>query len=353
MNPIQKYRTATYKPGLFAFCGFALVWITLLLFAGGFTTSIKAGMAFLDWPLSDGSINPAGWLTERDKMAEHSHRLLGAKIGLLSLVLWIWTWLREERKGVRLLARLLVLVVILQGVLGGARVRFDQLNLLTENNWLAQTFAVLHACGAQIVLLLLVTLTVTLSRRWIERRRGLGQPMPESIARLGWIAAAVIFCQILLGAIMRHANAGLAIPRFPMAREGSLFPSDWDFGIGIHFAHRAGAVVVTLALVLFLGKIWGHANSKRALGAGAVAVAFLLGLQIYLGALTIWTGKNPHVATAHMLLGAFLLASTWGLALLAHRAPASAATAEAADSSTKSKTKSADETNQPVPRLSP
>ena len=93
MSAFTRNRTDGYKPLFFLFCLFALGWITVLLYAGGMTTSIKAGMAFLDWPLSNGSVNPAGWLTESDKMAEHSHRLLGMKIGLLSIGLFLWTYL--------------------------------------------------------------------------------------------------------------------------------------------------------------------------------------------------------------------------------------------------------------------
>jgi len=318
MSALTRHRTGNYKAGLFYFCLFALVWITALLFAGGFTTSIKAGMAFLDWPLSDGSVNPEGWLTETDKLAEHSHRLLGMKIGLLSIGLFLWTFLRESRDWVRMLARVLLWIVILQGVLGGARVRFDQLNLMTEHNLLAQTFAVIHACGAMVVLGILVAITLASSRRWIEGTSGLENPLPESIRRWGIVATAAIFLQILLGAIMRHADAGLAIAMFPLASPGSLLPTYWNFDVSIHFAHRVGALVVTLILVIFLGKIWGSPPAKRALSYGAVLVTLLLGLQIYLGALTIWTVKNPYVATSHHLIGAFLLASTWGLTFLAH-----------------------------------
>ena len=114
-------RTADYKLGLFIYCLLSLVAITLLLFAGGFTTSIKAGMAFLDWPLSNGSINPEGWLTESDKFAEHSHRLLGMQIGLISMGLVLWTFLRESRAWVRKMAWALLALVVFQGLLGGAR----------------------------------------------------------------------------------------------------------------------------------------------------------------------------------------------------------------------------------------
>lgn len=318
MNLIHQQRTSDYKPLLFLFCVFALCWITALLYAGGFTTSIKAGMAFLDWPLSDGSINPEGWLSETDKLAEHSHRLLGMKIGLLSIGLFLWTFLRESRAWVRMLARLLLLLVILQGVLGGARVRFDQLNIMTEHNLLAQTFAVIHACGAMLVLGLLVAITLACSSRWIRASGGLPIPESPSIKRWGIIATSAIFLQILTGAIMRHADAGLAILHFPLSSPDSFLPPYWNFAVSIHFIHRLGAIVVTVILMLFLGKIWGSDNARRALGFGALIVTAALALQIFLGALTIWTVKNPYAATAHHLVGAFLLASTWGLTFLAH-----------------------------------
>ena len=318
MSKLTQQRTDGYKPFLFLFCVFALCWITALLFAGGMTTSIKAGMAFLDWPLSDGSVNPEGWLTESDKMAEHSHRLLGVKIGLLSIGLFVWTYIRESRDWVRTLARVLLLIVILQGVLGGARVRFDQLNIMSDHNLVAQTFAVLHACGAMVVLGLLVALTLASTRRWIEARAGLSTVQPQGVKFWGIVSTAAVFLQILLGAIMRHADAGLAIAKFPLASAGSLLPAYWNFDVGIHFAHRVGAVVVTVILLIFLGKIWGSPASRRALGYGALLITFVLSLQIFLGALTIWTVKNPYAATAHHLVGAFLLASTWGLTFLAH-----------------------------------
>ena len=319
MSLLSNHRTADYKPRLFVFCLFTLAWITLLLYAGGFTTSIKAGMAFLDWPLSNGSVNPEGWLTQADKLAEHSHRLLGMKIGLLSITLLIWTHLREARKGVRTLAGLLVLVVVLQGLLGGARVRFDWLNTHAENNLIAQSFAVAHACGAQIVLGTLVAITIMNSKAWIKVDDHSIFKVPQSICLWGKLACLGLFLQILIGAIMRHADAGLAIIRFPLARPGSLLPEYWNFDVSIHFAHRVWAIGATALIIIFIGKIWGYPPARKSFRNAALLVLFILGVQIYLGALTIWTIKNPYVATMHALIGAFLLASTWGLTLFTHR----------------------------------
>jgi cytochrome c oxidase assembly protein subunit 15 len=319
MNALTSKRTTEYQPWLFAFCVFALCWITPLLFAGGFTTSIRAGMAFLDWPLSNGSLNPQDWTIQSDMLAEHSHRLLGMIIGFLSLGLLLLMWLREERAWMRQLARVLVLIVILQGVLGGARVRFDTLNTMAEHNLVAQSFAVIHACGAMVVLGILISLTLGSSRSWIERQSGFVRPVPASLKRWGIASTIAIFLQILIGAIMRQAEAGLAIAQFPMAQPGSLLPGYWNFDVSIHFAHRVGAVIVTLFLLIYLSKLWANPNTRKALIVGILSVIGLLFVQVYLGALTIWTVRNPYVATIHHLVGAFLLASTWGLTFLAHR----------------------------------
>lgn len=310
-------RSASYQPALFAFCLFALFWVTLLLFAGGFTTTIRAGMAFLDWPLSNGSINPDGWMTEQDKLAEHGHRLLGMKVGILSILLWLWAWLRQERAVVRRLALVLLLLVILQGIMGGARVRLDWLNTQADNNLVAQVFAVSHACGAMLVLGLLVALTVLCSRQWIAGRQA-SETISQNIRYWGLAACAVLFLQLLVGAIMRHIEAGLAIARFPLASASSLLPAYWDFAVGINFAHRIGAIVVTVVILVYTVKIWNHSSARKTLRPALYLLPGLLILQIYLGALTVWTVRNPYVATFHHLNGAFLLASTWALTFLSY-----------------------------------
>ena len=75
--------SANHHPWLERYCLLALLVTTFLLFAGGYTTSTQAGMAFKTWPLSNGSLNPEGWTEDPAMRAEHSHRLLGATVGLL------------------------------------------------------------------------------------------------------------------------------------------------------------------------------------------------------------------------------------------------------------------------------
>ncbi len=318
-EPTTTHRTPTYKPILAWFCLLVLGWTTLLLYAGGFTTTIRAGMAFLDWPLSNGSINPDGWLTEADKMAEHSHRLLATGTGILCIALAIWMTLRESRRWLRFLGWGTLLLVIIQGLLGGARVLFDQQNIGGDHNMVAQTFAVLHGLTGQMTFCFLIAITIANSRSWIEKQAGLPGPVSVRIRFWGIMACITLIIQLLFGAMMRHANAGLAIPIFPLASEGSLLPAVWNFQISIHFAHRAWAVMVTLVIALFLGLIWSSDRTRRPLALPSILLALLLSAQIYLGALVIWTLRNPHAATFHMLNGAFVLAATFTLTFLCHR----------------------------------
>ncbi len=307
---------AAYKPLLFWFGLGALVWITFLLYAGGFTTSIRAGMAFLDWPLSNGSINPEGWLENEDMMAEHSHRLLGAAMGLLSIGLCICAYWSKASTQVRKLGVWLVILVVTQGLLGGLRVKLDALNLEIDHNLYAQTFAVAHATLAQIFLCLLVAFAVMTSKSWLERNAGFRFAPSQDVALYGFIACLTIVLQLIIGAVMRHSYAGLAITTFPYSHpDGYWIPPAFDFKLAIHFAHRVGGIVVSIALVAFAVKVWRDPQSRQALGKSAVALLLLLAAQIYLGAMVIWTVRNPHAATFHMLNGAFLLSICWMMTL--------------------------------------
>ncbi len=315
------HRTPNYKPALAWFCIFAMFWAILLLYAGAYTTSIQAGMAFLDWPLSNSSINPEGWLSDPEMRAEHSHRLLGAKLGLLSIALVVWTMLRESRRSVRIVAWALLALVISQGLLGGLRVLLDQLNIGTESNVIAQTFAILHASGAQVVVCTLVALAAMCSRFWIVDKAGLEHPVTQSVQRAGIIACAVIFVQIILGAIMRHTGGGLAIPTFPLTPEGGIFPLHWSFQVTVHWLHRLGAVIATIAIAVFFWQLLAASQTRRAWWQLIVATGVILVIQIALGAATIWSYKNPVMASTHMLVGAFLLATVWMLTFLTYRLP--------------------------------
>lgn len=296
----------------------------LLLYAGGFTTSIEAGMAFLDWPLSNGSLNPEGWTQASDQLAEHSHRLLGMKMGLLSLLLLVLSQLFESRRSVRLTAWILFGVIVLQGLLGGLRVMLDQQNLNSSSNAIAQVFLILHACGAQFTLCTMVTLVLLLSKGWIESDFRVSKDRASSLRMWSKWAIFALVVQLLLGAFIRHFKAaaifGNAFPLLTRDFVGltSLIPSFWNLQSTVHYFHRIWAVVLCVVLMVFYVKTWAIPGLKRTFKFWLLAPTVLLATQIFLGALVVWTLRNPYAATIHTITGASILAITWGLTFYLH-----------------------------------
>ena len=141
-------------------CPVCIAWVFVLVTLGAFTTSIGAGMAFPDWPLSNGSINPEGWLTDVSKFAEHSHRLTGMMMGLITIGIALWLWRREERGWLRLLGLWSLGIVILQGVIGGQRVTLNAIAVPGFHMSLGEMLRIPHGILAQVYVCVLIAIYV-------------------------------------------------------------------------------------------------------------------------------------------------------------------------------------------------
>jgi cytochrome c oxidase assembly protein subunit 15 len=312
-------RASVYQPALERFCYLALVFAGFVLLAGGETTSNQAGMAFQTWPLSNGSLNPAGWLSDLNMFLEHSHRLLAGTTTVLTVIAAIWVQMTEARPWVRRIAWILVGTIITQALLGGARVLFDNTNTHAANDNVAHLFAVCHAVVAQATVVLWVTLTVAVSRGWMVREAG-ARLMAPSVRKWGHIACALLFLQIFVGAVMRQFGYSFAIPNFPFSTDNfDLLPPAWSWPVVVNFGHRVGAGLVTIALAGLAYHVFMHEGARKLLGKWMALVLCTLVAQISLGAEVIWTNKNANVASIHLLTGAFLLASTWLVTFLSYR----------------------------------
>jgi cytochrome c oxidase assembly protein subunit 15 len=283
---------------------------------GAFTTTIGAGMAFPDWPLSNGSLNPAGWMTHLDMFAEHSHRLSAGLMTILTAILAFWIWRTESRAWLRRLSYFAVALVLAQAVLGGLRVLLDSYRVEAVDTSVGQLLAMLHACTAQAFACTLIAVAVSCSRGWIAGP----VPVASRTRRIGTLCCTLFFLQLAIAAVMRHSFAGLAIPTFPMSTpEGGLLPAAWDFRVGIQFAHRVMACVIAVAVAVFAFAIWRDRGSSLAMRAGASALVSLVAFQIMLGALIIFSARAVAVTTGHVLVGALTLATAFWITWLAHR----------------------------------
>jgi cytochrome c oxidase assembly protein subunit 15 len=309
-------RTPAHHPAIAALAAAACAWSFVTVALGAFTTTIGAGMAFPDWPLSNGSLNPHGWLTNTAMFAEHSHRLSVGLLSLLILTVAIGLSRGESRGWLRRLGWFAFGLVLAQAALGGLRVLLDPDQVKPIATSVGELFAMLHAVVAQLMVCTLFAIATACSRAWIGR----AVPVQPGLRRLGVACCILLFAQLGIAAVMRHSNAGLAIPSFPWSGPGhALLPPAWDFRIGIHFAHRAMALVLTVALVWLAAKVWSDSGATLGMRSGASVMVSLLALQILLGATIIRTYRDPGITTAHVIVGALTLASTFWLTWCAHR----------------------------------
>jgi cytochrome c oxidase assembly protein subunit 15 len=286
----------------------------ILIFVGGLVTSTGSGLAVPDWPLSFGQLLPR---MVGGVLYEHGHRLAAGTVALATLVLTIAVWLVEPRRSVRLLALSAITAVVAQALLGG----------LTVLLLLPPAVSVAHACLAQAFLCLTVALAAITNPAWEHM-----QPRPQHgappLALLTRVTVCAVYAQLILGAVVRHTGAGLAIPDFPLAF-GHLVPPFDRPGVAIHFAHRLGAVVV-LALVAWTTLAMRARQSREPrLMRPAILAAVLVVVQVTLGALTVWTQKAVLPTTVHVAVGAALLATTFLLALRTSRLVPLSSTADA------------------------
>lgn len=287
-------RSAASSAWLSRYAWMCVLFTLALIFVGGMVTSKQAGMAVPDWPLSYGSINPAGWWQIENVRLEHGHRLIASALGLLIIGLTGWTWRAESRRWVRWLAVIALVGVVVQGILGGLRV--------TERSlWLA----VFHGCLAQAFLAGLVVLAVALT----PRRAGTGGvACTATFTRLSSLMIAVVYGQLVIGAVMRHFKAGLAIPDFPTAFGGWIPPLN-TFPVIIHFSHRVGALIVFVTMVVLLVEAFRAARGSGHLLRPVCLLGALVVVQIVLGASVIWLAKAPVPTTFHVVNGALILAT--------------------------------------------
>ncbi|MGE5717047.1 MAG: hypothetical protein ACM369_10390, partial [Acidobacteriota bacterium] len=207
----------------------------MLLVAGALVTSTESGLAVPDWPLSYGKVMPpmVGGI-----LYEHGHRLVAAAVSTLVGLEMAMLFFLERRKVVRLLGVAAFAAILAQAVLGG----------LTVLLLLPPAVSSAHAALAEIVFALTAVVALMCSKTWNDLtgvfprmadvkgprplRGAQGAPLTSTIreedfhlsaaasaaaayqkSAFQWtlIATAAIYVQIVLGAVMRHTGAGLAI----------------------------------------------------------------------------------------------------------------------------------------------
>jgi cytochrome c oxidase assembly protein subunit 15 len=252
----------------------------VLIVFGGLVTNTGAGLVVPDWPTTFGYNM---FLYPWSRMVggifyEHSHRLIGSVVGVLSLALALALW--RARTSLRWLGLLAVAAVMIQGVLGGLRVVLLQ-----------GTLAMVHGCIAQAFFGLLVVIAVLTSPG-----ARLTAPSSDPVTRaLTFAACALVYLQIVFGALLTHtgridlhlAGATALYVLAPIVAGRSRRSGD------------VGVVWAALVLVALLG-------IQLALGVGSFVTRFWA-ITLPGGPLTGLLLPVTHRAVASLILGLVVL----------------------------------------------
>ena len=166
----------------------------ILIVAGALVTSNDAGLSVPDWPTSYGSIYKIPHMVGGIKY-EHTHRMIAEFVGLLTIILAVWTWRAEKRRWLRILGLAAIGTVIAQGILGG----------ITVLHLLPPAVSSAHAAVAQTFFCIAVCIAVFTGRRWLQEhpRTELDTRRP-TLFTLTLLSIFVLYVQLLLGAMFRH-----------------------------------------------------------------------------------------------------------------------------------------------------
>ncbi|MEA2680795.1 MAG: heme a synthase [Candidatus Binataceae bacterium] len=288
----------------------------ILIFVGGLVTSTGSALAVPDWPLAYGRLVPK---LVGGVRFEYGHRVVASVVVMLTIVLATWIAMVERRSWVRKTAFAAAGVIVLQAILGGITVLY----------LLPLPVAVAHAGTAQALFCLMVAIVLFTNPNF-----GTGAPLEDDggyppVTTLATITTAIIYIQILIGAVMRHLGAGLAIPDFPTSF-GHWMPPFFSLAIAVNFAHRCGAVVVSIFVLWTVARVFTGYRDRPALTHPALLLLALLLMQVTLGAMTIWSGRAVLPTTAHVAIGAAVLATSLALTIRIRALRGLASVAEAA-----------------------
>jgi len=310
-----------------ALLGMLLCLVVVVL--GAYVRLSDAGLGCPDWPGCYGHITPIGALANDAAVQakfpgaevhagkawrEMIHRYAATTLGFIIVIITAIAIATRARQLVPLrLSVALLIVVVFQGILG----------MLTVTWLLKPLIVTAHLVFGLTTLGLLSWLWLTL------RPRQQALDAPRIVRRWAIIAMVALVLQIALGGWTSSNYAAMACPDFPTC-QGRWWPTmdfrdafvlwhglginyeggvlDHPTRVAIHFVHRLGAIVASVALLIAAATALARLRTPGTVRA-AVFVIAALALQLLIGIFMVWRGFPLWLATAHNAGAALLLLS--------------------------------------------
>ncbi|XFA72451.1 heme A synthase [Thermosynechococcaceae cyanobacterium Okahandja] len=272
--------------------GLLMTVFTLFLMAVGSATRVMdAGLACPDWPLCFGTLVPQKQMNLQ-VFLEWFHRLLATSLGLMAIALvgLSVAWRQDLPRWVPATAAAALLLVVIQGILGG----------LTVTEQLRFEIVTAHLGTGLLFFCLLVALTVGLAS---FSGPGTAHWLQFSAA----IASVCVYGQSILGGLVSSQ----------WAVHQCLYG---DRLCQVLNSHLLGVVPATLSVLAVVVVAWRSPALATLLRQLSFSLLFVVAAQIGLGVATFQLKLQlPPLTVAHQLVGATLLGLLVALTTLARR----------------------------------
>ena len=280
-----------------------VVWTLLLLLLGSVVHATESSLACPDWPTCFGTMIPemSGGI-----FWEHLHRLVAGGLGMMfALGTWLARKEATDQPWVFRVSLAGLALIVVQSLVGALTVLYRLPDLVSTTH-LALAF------------LFLALATVLASGTGPVRTQAMTPHVRLRVRSLAALAAGLVFAQSVLGALVRHTEAGMACPDVPLCL-GRVVPPLVNAPVIIHFTHRVLALMVTFVVITIA--VWARRARVPVFTRGWLeAAAFLVVAQVGLGVASVTTALSVAPVSAHTLVAATLLATLVRAGTLAHMA---------------------------------
>lgn len=262
-----------------------------ILLGGALVTKTDSGAGCgSSWPLCNGQLIPTDISPEL--IIEYSHRLVSTIMGgtILALSILSWKFIGHIREA-KFLAVLSTFFLILQGLLGGAAVKWGQSSFV-----LAAHFGISLISFASVFLLTLLIFEI--DQKFDATKLSIQAKHRIEIYLLTIYTIFVVYT----GALVRHAHANLVCDDWPFCNNAAPFAfADYNFHEWVQMGHRLAAGLLFIWTIIFFIKILKNYRANRVMFWGWSVTLVLITLQVLFGALVIFTQLNLGIALMHAL----------------------------------------------------
>jgi heme A synthase len=284
-----------------------VAWTLILLYLGSVVHATESSLACPDWPTCFGTMVPE---MTGGVFWEHLHRLVaGGLVLMFALATWLVRKEVTDRPWVFKACLGGLALLIVQSVFGGLTVLYQLPDMVSTT----------HLSLAFLFLALATILAAASgdSARAEEDEPGISADVAASLGKWSAYAAALVFGQSALGALVRHTDGGMSCPDVPLCL-GQIVPPLVNVQIVSHFSHRVLAILAT-ALVIGLVIFAFRAGVPPTLRRWLLAAAVLVVAQVGLGVASVLTVLSVAPVSLHTLFAAALLSCLVWIATLSYR----------------------------------